>query len=320
MSSSRACRSLADARSHPKRRSIGCGLVDALPLCGCCILGGCSELDGKARFPDDGAFRLLEAPVRDPSVNTIPLGVYELPRRSGDAQTYRLGHPLAEAVVHRAKVRSIVPAEIEFSYEDHQGKVSILEPLRGSSGTLSVSLFTVESLEQAEDHLLFAGVTDGGHVLDEDAARRLLSLPGRVVREGVSLDETHLRQIAGERQAVIQRGITERNARFFEAEADKLEGWADDLKLGLEREIKEIDGQVKEARRAAMVVLTLEEKLAGQKRIKGLEAQRNEKRRSLFDAQDQVDRQRDALIDNIEGKLERQRSVSVLFTASWRLV
>ena len=294
--------------------------MDALPLCGCCILGGCSELDGKARFPDDGAFRLLEAPVRDPSVNTIPLGVYELPRRSGDAQTYRLGHPLAEAVVHRAKVRSIVPAEIEFSYEDHQGKVSILEPLRGSSGTLSVSLFTVESLEQAEDHLLFAGVTDGGDVLDEDAAHRLLSLPGRVVREGVSLDETHLRQIAGERQAVIQRGITERNARFFEAEADKLEGWADDLKLGLEREIKEIDGQVKEARRAAMVVLTLEEKLAGQKRIKGLEAQRNEKRRSLFDAQDQVDRQRDALIDNIEGKLERQRSVSVLFTASWRLV
>jgi len=278
------------------------------------------ELDGKAEFLDDGAFRLLEAPVRDPSINAIPLGVYELPRRSGDAQTYRLGHPLAEAVVYRAKERSIVPAEIEFSYEDHQGKVSILEPLRGSSGTLSVSLFTVESLEQAEDHLLVAGVTDGGDVLDEDAARRLLSLPGRVVREGVSLDETHLRQIAGERQAVIQRGISERNARFFEAEADKLEGWADDLKLGLEREIKEIDRQVKEARRAAMVALTLEEKLAGQKRIKALEAQRNERRRSLFDAQDQVDRQREALIENIEGKLEQQRYVSVLFTASWRLV
>ena len=278
------------------------------------------ELDGKAQFLDDGAFRLLEAPVRDPSANAIPLCVYELPRRSGDAQTYRLGHPLAEAVVHRAKERSIVPAEIEFIYEDHQGKVSILEPLRGSSGTLSVSLFTVESLEQAEDHLLIAGVTESGHVLDEDAARRLLSLPGHVVREGVSPDETHLRQIAGERQAVIQRGITERNARFFEAEADKLEGWADDLKLGLEREIKEIDRQVKEARRAAMVALTLEEKLAGQKRIKTLEAQRNEKRRSLFDAQDQVDRQREALIVNIEGKLEQQRSVSVLFTASWRLV
>lgn len=73
-----------------------------------------------------------------------------------------------------------------------------------------------------------------------------------------------------QRQAAIQRGISERNARFFEAEADKLDGWADDLKVGLEREIKELDRQSKEARRAATTALTLEEKLAGQKQIKAL--------------------------------------------------
>ena len=60
--------------------------------------------------------------------------------------------------------------------------------------------------------------------------------------------------------------ISERNARFFEAEADKLDGWADDLKVGLEREIKELDRQIKEARRAATTALTLEEKLAGRSR------------------------------------------------------
>ena len=73
-----------------------------------------------------------------------------------------------------------------------------------------------------------------------------------------------------------QRTISERNARFFEAEAEKLEGWADDLKLGLEREIKDLDRQIKEARRAATTALTLEEKLAGQKQIKALESQRKE--------------------------------------------
>jgi len=69
------------------------------------------------------------------------------------------------------------------------------------------------------------------------------------------------------RQAEIQRAISERNARFFEGEAEKLDTWADDLKLGLEREIKEMDRQIKEARRAATTALTLEEKLAGQKHI-----------------------------------------------------
>jgi len=37
----------------------------------------------------------------------------------------------------------------------------------------------VESLEQAEDHLLFAAMTDAGDLLEEEAARRLLSLPAR---------------------------------------------------------------------------------------------------------------------------------------------
>jgi hypothetical protein len=63
-------------------------------------------------------------------------------------------------------------------------------------------------------------------------------------------------QIRNEQQR-IQRDITERNARFFEDEADKLDGWADDLKVGLEREIKEVDRQIKEARRAAASVNTV---------------------------------------------------------------
>jgi adenine-specific DNA-methyltransferase len=122
-----------------------------------------------------------------------------------------------------------------------------------------------------------------------------------------------------QRQAAIQRGISERNARFFEAEAEKLDGWADDLKLGLEREIKELDRQIKEARRAATTALTLEEKLAGQKRIRALELQRNEKRRSLFDAQDEVERQRDQLIAGIEAKLSQKVQTEQLFRVRWRL-
>jgi len=41
--------------------------------------------------------------------------------------------------------------------------------------------------------------------------------------------------------------------------------------------------------------------LAAQKQIRALEATRNQRRKSLFDAQDQVDKQREELIANIEG-------------------
>ena len=122
-----------------------------------------------------------------------------------------------------------------------------------------------------------------------------------------------------QRQAGIQRGISERNARFFEAEADKLDGWSDDLKVALEREIKDMDRQIKEAKRAASLGLTLEEKLAGQKQIKGLEAQRSAKRRSLFDAQDEIDRRREQLITDIEGKLQQKVTLEGLFTIRWAM-
>jgi adenine-specific DNA-methyltransferase len=183
-----------------------------------------------------------------------------------------------------------------------------------------VSHFSVESLDQREDYIFLGATTDTGDVLDEETAARMLSLPGKVIGP---LDHKpphdQLSALMEKRKAETQRTISERNARFFEAEAEKLEGWADDLKLGLEREIKELDRQIKETRRAATTALTLEEKLAGQKQIKALESQRNDRRRSLFEAQDKVDLQRETLIATIEGKLTQNASSSELFTIRWRL-
>lgn len=274
------------------------------------------ELDGQAEFCGDGAFRLKSSPWAD-----IPLGLYELPRRSGEAHTYRLNHPLAERLVERARSRDLPAARIRFDYAGHSGKVSVLEPLLGRSGWLAATCLTVESLDQAEDHLILLAVADDGEVLDEEVARRLLSLPGRVEGSVIvpqpvldTFDTT-----AKERERAIRRTISERNGRFFEAEAAKLDAWADDMKLGLEREIKELDRQIREARRAAGIAATLEEKLAGQKGLKALESQRNGKRRSLFDAQDELDRQREELITRIEEKLALKIGLSGLFRLGWEI-
>ena len=43
------------------------------------------------------------------------------------------------------------------------------------------------------------------------------------------------------RKIILLREINQRNLGYFEQEVQKLDVWADDLKLGLEQEIKEID-------------------------------------------------------------------------------
>ena len=277
------------------------------------------ELNGHAEFKTDSAFCLTSHPFPD-LVAKIPLGLYELPRRSGEAHLYRLNHPLADAIVEKAKMHPLPPAEIRFDYGRHDGKVSILESFIGQAGWLKAWVYTVESLDQAEDHLILAAITDDEHPVDAKTAARLLSLPGDFIGT-ISGGQTNsaLGAVLQQRQTAIQKEISERNARFFEVEAEKLDGWADDLKIGLEREIKELDRQIKEARRAATVALTLEEKLVGQKQIKALEAQRNQKRRSLFDAQDEVDRQREELIARIEGKLQQQTELVQLFEIRWTI-
>jgi len=282
------------------------------------------ELRDHAEFLDESSFRLKSSPFPGdvaaiPIPIPIPLGLYELPRRSGEAHLYRLGHPLAEAIIHRAKERDLPIQELRFSYSDHEGKISSLEPYIGTSGWMTVSLLSVDALDQGEDHLIIAAQTDQGAPLDQEVAARFLSLPGEIIGSVADQAPKSLETIIGTIQQSIQQGISERNAHFFEAEAEKLEGWSDDLKVGLEREIKEMDRLIKEARRSSTAALTLEDKLAGQKKVRALESQRNEKRRSLFEAQDQIDRQRDQLIETLEGKLAQKTHSTPLFTLRWRI-
>lgn len=277
------------------------------------------ELKEYADFLSDASFNLKINPF-DKISPPIPLGLYELPRRTGDAHFYRLNHPLAEILLTQAKGRHLQPAEIHFNYSQHAGKVSILESLIGKSGWLTLTHFSVESLDQAEDHLIFAAMTNDGQALDGEIAARLLMLSGDIIRQvQPSATSTTLETLTETQKTIIQNKISERNAQFYEAEADKLDGWADDLKVALEREIKEFDRQIKEVRRAATLARTLEEKLAAQKQIKAIEAQRNQKRKSLFDAQDAVDKQREELITQIEGKLNQNSRTENLFHLKWRL-
>jgi hypothetical protein len=102
--------------------------------------------------------------------------------------------------------------------------------------------------------------------------------------------------------------------------SNSMKSRADDLKVALEWEIKDKDRQIKEAKRAATLALILEDKLAGQKQIKALESLRNGKRRALFDAHDEIDRRREQLIADIEGRLIQKLTSENLFVIQWELV
>jgi hypothetical protein len=115
------------------------------------------ELCAHAEFLGDATFRLKGQPF-PARADAIPLGLYELPRRTGEAHLYRLNHPLAEALVAQAKGRDLPPAEIHFDYGQHDGKVTLLESFIGKAGWLTLSLISGQ-VSALVEHLFDIDVT-----------------------------------------------------------------------------------------------------------------------------------------------------------------
>lgn len=277
-----------------------------------------AELGQCAAFDDDGFF-LQRLP--DAGLNDIELGRYELPRRSGEAHLYRLGHPLAEWVITTAKDRKLGLAKLVFDYEAYGTQVSTLRAHRGQTGWLTLRLLTVEALGSLEQHLVVAATTAGGTPLVEDDPEKLLRLPAVAQPAGLSsIGSTALEQDVESRKTTLLRDINQRNLGYFEQEVQKLDAWADDLKLGLEQEIKEIDREIKEVRRTAATSPTLDEKLHWQKRQRELEGKRSKLRRELFERQDEIEAERNSLISQLEVQLQQQVQEQTLFTIKWELV
>lgn len=276
-----------------------------------------AELAGHATFDDDG-FVLQQLPSS--ALSEVELGRYELPRRSGDAHLYRIGHPLAEWVAHQAKSRTLPMAKLVFDYGAYGTQISTLKNYRGKSGWLSVSLVSVEALGNLEERLVVAGVTSDGASMAEDDPEKFLRLPAKVAGPCDRDEPPSLAEDLLTRRLGILREIHQRNLGYFEQEVQKLDAWADDLKLGIEQEIKEIDRQIKEVRRTAVSAPTLEEKLSWQKKQRELESSRTKLRRELFNKQDEIEAQRNDIIGQLEGQLKQQVNEQPLFCIQWELI
>lgn len=277
-----------------------------------------AELADSALFDDDG-FVLRHLPAS--TLHDVEPGRYELPRRSGEAHLYRVGHPLAEWVIDQARNRDLPPTKLVFDYDAHGSRISTLERHRGQSGWLTLKLVSVDALDRQEQRLIVAAVTADGHVLAEDDPEKLLRLPAQAhAATQANVEMPALIEDIAARKSAVLREITQRNLSYFEQEVQKLDAWADDLKLGIEQDIKELDRQIKEVRRTAAVAPTLEEKLSWQKQQRELEGKRGKLRRELFSRQDAIESERNGLIDELEDKLRQEVKEHALFRIEWELI
>jgi superfamily II DNA/RNA helicase len=279
-----------------------------------------TELNDVADFEAGEAVFALH---RSPANSGAAVGTYNFDWRAADSKDQHFfaeTSPLASWVVSSALGRDLDSSvTLELDYNAYPFKVSALEPYIGKSGWVTAEKITVSSVED-EDFLAITAITDSGEVLDAELAERLMAIHCSTVSTSQSqIPSAQLDKVIAKQRDAVARQLDERNAVYFDEETGKLDSWADDLKFGLETEIKQLDKDIKEAKKAASVSMSLASKLEHQKKLRELEQSRNAKRRSLYEAQDSIDEQRDTLIKKVEKQLQCTVKNTKLFTVRWSL-
>lgn len=233
---------------------------------------------------------------------------------------YRIGCPLAKEVLAQYLAPLQESAFVEFNYTQTEGHTKLLEELIGQSGVMRVEKVSIDSFEQ-EDHLIVACQTEEGDWVYPEIAERMLMLPAHLLSPAPIEDAVVvcLSERVEEMNQEILSSSSDRNNRFFDEEMEKLDSWSDDMKLALEREISDLDQEIRLRNSEAKKISRLEEKVKAQRAIKDLERKRVEKRRNLYIAQDEIDEKKEALLNKIEKMLKQKVERTCLFMIKWKL-
>lgn len=276
-------------------------------------------LSDRARFDEQSyAFSLNNPP------HGIDTGRYQLIRGAAQpdmlAHAYRLSHPLGEWSIDASLNAATPTATLKLDYGQHGARVSVVENLRGKSGWITLVRLEVTAFETTEA-LLFSGLTDDGHVLDQETCEKLMSIPA--AGKPAALQAPVPDALAANSQRAVASTIAhvlEANQRLFNEERDKLERWADDKLLAAEEALKNTKARIAQLKRDARKAATLQEQDGIQRELSELERKQRRLRQEIFEVEDEIIAKRDELIASLQQRLQEKTSNETLFSVRWQVI
>ena len=278
-------------------------------------------LQEQARFDDQRlTFQLEQSPLPE-----CRPGLYRLISKTQENITgeflYRLSHPLGEWALDQAKQTPTPVAKVTFNVSAYPAKVSLVEALKGKSGWLTLQHLTIDSFGR-EEHLLFSALGPEGESLDQETCQKFFHCEATVAPaddQPPALAE-RLQQEAERHTAGTIAGALERNSGLFHEERERLEAWAEDMLLVVEKDLSDTKAQIKNVRRQSRLATTLDEQNGFQQKLRQLEEKQRQQRRQIFDVEDQIADRRDQLIARLEQRMTQKTACIPLFTIQWEVI
>jgi len=193
--------------------------------------------------------------------------------------------------------------------------------LVSQSGELVLEKITLKTANQTIEHLLLAGCTTTGETLHPDTIDRLLDLPVQKIKPDAKLNQTALLDSQLQvLEADCVNAAAKDNEHYYDEETEKLDRWAEDRRIALDIRIKQLDQEIKEARKAARQLPTLKEKMEAKKILKQRERERDNLMLDYHEEKKKIEAEEDRLLADIEAALEMSQHRERLFAIRWQLV
>lgn len=274
-------------------------------------------------FSQTGQYRMLPRPAAaDPRNQASGLLDWLQTLTKKPANTYRAGHPLAQAILDHCKHDALPIAHLSFCYTGRPN-VTILQNHVGQSGWMRMERLRLEYSHQQEDQLLLAGLTDDGQALDAEQCRELLRLEAFLFSDSPdplpwNTDETLNTLLAQEETDEMRNNETWLH-QFYEREQEKMERWVEDRRQSIRAELKDLEMNIKQLKAEARKMLQLQNKIEAQRRIKDLESRLAERKFQQFETEKEIEAEREKFLDDIEERIRQAPQRKPLFTIRWSL-
>lgn len=227
---------------------------------------------------------------------------------------------LADQIIVRAIHRDLDAAEVAFDYDAYDGKLADVAPYRGKSGWLKVARLKLVTPARTFDELVCAAATDDGEVVNAETSARMLAVPGSVTGAATgAAPETALSKMLEDGQTEIVGRAQERLGDFLNEEEERLDNWRDDARVSYDQQIKGLTKEANEKKKAARAVQNLQEKVELQREASALKRQADDLQHQLYTRLNEINEERERMLDEIAEKLNLTPDMTTLFTIRWSL-
>lgn len=208
-----------------------------------------------------------------------------------------------------------------FDYTDSPEKMFVIENEVGKKGILSAKVIHYHSQKDEEDCIISVAMNDEGQIMPDDFVEKLMSISGRITNVTFpEIDESRLKAEMDHKQDVVSEYIALRDKEFINDESEKIERWAEDQTFTLEEEVRNVKKQIKECEREFRNEKDDHRRRELQSEIISLQRTLKQKRRELFDVEDEIMARRNELIAEIDNSLNKSAEEEYLFTIAWQVV